>query len=674
MMEVPRLDASLGTARVRTRDDRLFVSTGQVARSWQWTGAGFATREVRELTANRRWQDTAGRCDWQLPQGGEPSAGRLLSLAVDAACDEGFTSEHLCLTAELLYPQDGLLLRWIVWVYPGAPGVRTQLAARLAGSRPARQAGTGPKAAPDARVDRVPGGTAAVRRFFGYYNATQQRNDTHLDLLKEAVNAYPLRGREWCDWASVACLEAAAGGIALVKESHKCVNQSGHATGGFVCDAASGLACTGWGLLPNELSDAEFTKGWATWCLVWNGAEFERQTAFKTFERFRFPVDPARDSSLQANTWGNGDCGEASRRAAAEASVLRELEICAELGIDTLQIDDGWQVPPGHASWQPGEGGWQPHPAGYPQGWSRVRRRAAELGVNLGLWAAAQHITLRELQASREAGGFRQYKLDYAHLKSRRDIDELMGKVRAFISWSGHRVRVNWDVTENAPRCGYFFGREYGSLYLENRKPAYPPGVVYRPHTVLRDLWQAARYLDLRQIQGTIQNVDLVDRARSDAHLHSQAYAVAIALMSLPLFFLETKLYSAAAKAQIKPLLNAYRQHREALSRGLVYPIGSQPNNHSWTGFQCRCAGERRGYLLVFRELHNACARHSVRLYGLPPGRIRLTDLLDGSRRDVMLREHGRIPLRIPQAPGFLFLGYDGAEQKQEAARARREA
>ncbi len=32
-------------------------------------------------------------------------------------------------------------------------------------------------------------------------------------------------------------------------------------------------------------------------------------------------------------------------------------------------------------------------------------------------------------------------------------------------------LTLNWDLTEVAKRYGYFFAREFGCIYLENRKP-----------------------------------------------------------------------------------------------------------------------------------------------------------------------------------------------------------
>lgn len=653
------LDCSLKTARAYTDGDCLVVTTGCFRRVWKWTGAGFATSEIADPRAGLSWGCQPGGCDWQLPDGTEAGTATLRTLSARPADDEGFTSGHVAVTAEIAYPGSGITLLWTVWVYPGAPGVRTQLAARSAAAPDAAQTPRPQGSPPDGRVERIPlGGAPSRRRFFGYYNETQQRNDTHQDLLKEEVIDHPLSYREWCDWASAACVENDAGGVALVKESHKCVNQPGHATGGFVCDEAQGLSCTGWGMRPEEISTSAFTPGWATWCLAWPGGDLGRETAFKTFDQIRYPVDPERDVYIQANTWGSTDNGRDARRAATEDSVMEELDACAELGIDVLQIDDGWQVPPGHETWEPGDNGWRPHPQSYPQGWTGIRSRAAQLGVRLGLWAAATPISLDELKASFSEGGFTQYKLDFAVLRRRAEIDALMQKVREFMAWTGHRVRVNWDVTENPPRYGYFFAREYGCLYLENRKPVRPKSVVYRPHTVLRDIWQAAKYLNIHRVQCSIQNVDRVDPGRSDAHLHPHAYATAIALIGIPLFFLETKYYSPAARAEIRALLGVYKEHRLAMSRGMVHPVGSTPDNASWTGFQCHLADACRGYLIVFRERCCAKARHALELGWLRPGPVDLEDIVAKRTWRQDLAADGTLSLAIDDAPGFLFLHY----------------
>ncbi len=661
MQALPTLHHSFEAASVSTDHNQLTVNTGRMQRVWQWTERGLVTREVTELSSSQSWNNAAADCDWQLPDGTEATGAELIRLEARVEDDERFTLPHICLCAEIDYPAQAFTLKWTAWIYPGAPGIRTQLAAKCKGPVPEsvhRQRRPFP-----ARNEQVGvGENPERRRFIGYYNDTQRRNDTHQNLLKEEVIDHPLQGPEWCDWASAACVENEAGGIALVKESHKCVNKTGHDTGGFICDSTGGLRCTGWGLQPEELSSEQFTAGWATWCILWSGGDFDREMAFKTFDRLRYPIDPERDIYIQANTWGSTEQSSDARRAAGQESVLKEIECCAELGIDVLQIDDGWQVSPGNSSWDPQENGWHPHPQSHPGGWNPVREAAKKHGVKLGLWAAATPIQLDELKANYSDGGFVQYKLDFANLRSRQELDTLMQKVREFIRWTDHKIRVNWDVTENEPRYGYFFAREYGCIFLENRKPVRPLTVIYRPHTVLRDLWQVAKYLNPQRFQCVIQNLDLVSREYSDAHLHSHAYSVAIALMGIPLFFQETKYYSEEAKAEIASMLRLYKKQRNAIFGGIVHPLGSKPDNASWTGFQSHLPDEKRGTLMVFRERCNADSEATLPLGWVSDCKIEVTDLVGQSTEIKSVGPDGSVSFHMDQAPGFLFLNYSISE------------
>jgi hypothetical protein len=655
-VSLPKITSCLDEASVWTSENRLTVTSGRIRRDWQWVKNGLATWRVQELKSGYSWETEPVECDWELPDGHRCPLAELRSMDVWIQDDEGFTTRHICVEAEIAYPHVGLLVKFAVWVYPGASGIRTALAVMRTGQHSPPIAEKNQLLS--ARVERIPAGKEREsRRMFGYYNDTQNRNDAHLDILKEEIVTEPANGLEMCDWASAFCLENNVAGVALVKESHKCVNQQGHVTGGFVYDREEALSCTGWGLLPHEVSSETFTPAWATWCLAWPAGDLNRALAFKSFERFRYPADPSRDVYVQANTWGSGATSLESRLAASEQSVLREIEICADLGIDVLQIDDGWQVPPGD-DFLPGENGWNPHPQPYPKGWGAVRSMAEKLGVRLGLWAAAMPIKIDELKRNQAQGGFVQFKLDFAVLDNRAAIDSLMRKVREFVRWTGHRVRINWDVTENPPRFGYFFAREYGSLFLENRKPTHPQSVIYRPHTVLRDVWQLSKYLNIQRVQCSIQDIDRVDRELSDAWQHSHAYAVAIALMGLPLFFLETKYYTEQAKVQVRSLLRIYREHRGEIHRGLVHPVGAKPDNGSWTGFQSHLMDEQAGYLMLFRERCNQTPHQSLALGWLSEGSIEVTNLVAGTCEVKTVEPGGRVSFHIEKAPDFLFCRY----------------
>ncbi len=178
------------------------------------------------------------------------------------------------------------------------------------------------------------------------------------------------------------------------------------------------------------------------------------------------------------------------------------------------------------------------------------------------------------------------------------------------------------------------------------------------PTPVNRRKQRFTNYLNLQRFQCSIQNVDLVDRERSDAHLHTHAYATAIALMGIPLFFLETKHYSAAAKDEIRALLTAYKAHRASLFQGIVHPIGAKPDNASWTGFQCHLPDENRGYLLIFRERCAAGEQHAFGLGWLRPGKLGFSDLLTTKSWQQSIASDGSTAFSINHAPGFLFLQY----------------
>lgn len=653
------VDTTYRDVRVTCKDGVLTVANGLIERQWRWTGKGFLTTRLASVSSQKVWTQAVSsiESDWLLPGYDTPQEAELLSVKSCVGDDEGFTSEHVAVVAEMAYAAAKIKLRFTVWIYPETPGMRTQLYVK--GTQGYDSEAGDAVLMVSHRFDFIPVNFDGLRRrMFGYYNETQQRNDTCEDILKEESISHSLKNREFHAWPSVLCLENEQEGIALVNENHKCPNQFGYDCGLFICDADVGLSNHGWGLRANEIDDT-WRQAWASWCIVYTQADRGCETALKRFDAARYPLDEGRDIYVQANTWGSSITGEESRLAAIESEVLKELESCADLGIDTLQIDDGWQVAPGHRSHNPEENGWHPHPESYPEGWTNVKKRSQELGVKLGLWAAAMPVSLEELKRNYQEGGFLTYKLDFADLKSNENIRALTQKVRDFIKCTGHAVRVNWDVTEVSRRYGYFFAREYGCLYLANRKPVSPPSTTYRPHTMLRDLWQLSRYINVRKIQGSIQNVDRVNQQLSDANQHPQDYCVAITLMGTPLFFQQTAYYTEEARKQIRPLLAVYKEHQKAIFRGAVYPVGSKPDNYSWAGFQSHNAVSNSGYLTIFRELNNEEPTFEMKLEFLAGRSLSITNLMDKKQRVVTVGADGMVEFAIEQAPGYLFLSYE---------------
>lgn len=641
---IPPCHLRCGAASASWDGTTLRVATGLVARSWRRCAEGFATCGLEGPDGLAPPLLAAEEADWRLP-GGLPMADSVLgALELDEDDDEGFTTRHLRVRFRLDYPAAGVRLEGRIWAWPGAPGLRS--AFRLA-ALPGRMP-TGAAAGYAAvGIERLPLRRGLRARAAGYYNQTQRRNDLATPLLRD--EALPPDGV--CDWASIAALEGEDWGAALVKESNKCVNQPSHDSGAFVW-GSGGLVATGWGLLPGEIGP-DGAEAWAHWTLLYRpGHEGGLEGAVRRLFALRYPEDPRRDGRVQSNTWGSSAHARDARDAACEVNVLRELEAAVEAGVEVVQVDDGWQVPANHPGWQPPEGaGWRPDPGPWPAGWGRLRARAAELGLELGLWAAGQPIPLEDLRWNREQGGFTQFKLDFMHLRDRAAFDALVRKVRAFIAGTGQAVRVNWDATEIEPRAGYFALREFGSLYLANRKPCLPAEVLYRPHTMLRDVWELARFQRLQSVQITVQDPERTMSAGSDAHRHPHAYCLAIALFATPLLFLQVQLLSPPARRAIRRLLDAWKPHRAAIRAGEVEPVGEAPSNASLTGLRCRCP-DGGGYLLLFREI--GCERTTMELAW--PGAIgRIEDVVAGGAAGIAAFPGG-LRIDLPDAPGFRLL------------------
>lgn len=643
----------------------LTIDIGLMQRVWLWTGYGLLTQSVTRTTTGCCWQASGKvthHADWQLPTIlGENPPAELIDVSMTDSDDEGFTSEHLLVTVLMNYPSAHLQVRFVVRVYPDVPGLHVQLAYRTLDGF-AWEGGLDRKENTDhanalaviargyRRGDFLPVTFGqARRRAWGFHNDLQNRNDTFTHLLKEETTQRPMGSLETCDWANAICLENKGEGLALLKESHRCVNQPGIDGGLFVCRPNVGLESIGLGFYPANLSET-FITAWANWCIVYADNDRDRQIAFKTFDRARYPMDE-KYAVIQANTWGSSAGYLQHREAAGEENVLRELASCADLGVDLLQIDDGWQGDDYE--------NWTPCKERYPQGWGPVTQKARELGVKLGLWCAGEKIDLPYLKQTFDAVGFLWYKLDFMNCTNRKIMDGLLEKVRAFELYSKRQVRVNWDTTEVNPRLGYFLGREYGAIYYANRKPVCPPNVVYRPHTVLRDLWELATYMDLRQILGDVQDPQRTNPDFSNAHEHSAGYCTAITLMSLPTFFMETQLLSVEARDQIRPLLDVYKQHRSHMLKGMVHPIGTMPDGAQFTGFQCHIASDQAGYLTLFRELDCPEKQGVFELVGLPANAtLTLTNLMSGDKQTATLNASS-LTYDIDTAADYRFLRYE---------------
>ncbi len=654
LKKLPEQSITNGSATVFTENDQLIISTGKVERTYQLTPYGLVTKSFRNISSDTEWIKANPKllCDWSIDG---YSQANLVSLNSFISDDEKFTDSHICVEAEFEYPKNHLMLKYIVWAYPGAEGLRTQIQLKaLSGFDPKREHFIEDITETLNFKIGFPEKTA-----FGYMQGIKTNMDKDI-LTEEKLSP----GTKVVDWASGLVMPSGNQGLILVKESNKSTSLPEKwdvATGSFLLNGQT-VQVTGAGMYPENLKEDEYLSCWANWVILYEGDADDALLSLKKFDRRRYPVHPDRDIFMMANTWGTEDMRPGCLYAAREENVLKELESVADLGIDILQIDDGWQT----AEWLPAKHSRDHEHKDvigdydvYPDGWGKVKAKAKELNVKLGLWAAWT-APLDKLKWNYDKGGFSAFKLDFANLNTIERRDGLMSKARELIKYSGYNTCVNWDVTEIPPRAGYFYGREYGNIYLENRKvtTARPP-VQYVPYKVLRDAWLLSKYVNLNKFQLTVQNIDMTkDPTKTDAQLHNHPYVVAIALMSSPIFFQETHYYSDKARKQIKPLLSVYKKHREEMYAGYVFPIGNVPDNKSWTGFQNHNPETDSGYLTIFRELNNGEPTKEFSLKFLGNKMIRLTDLTT-NLDEVLILKNGVAGFTITSPAGFKYYKYE---------------
>lgn len=649
----------LENAYAVVKNKKIEVSTGVVKRVWKISNKGLISL-AGQFENGDNVMNIENKDDFRVIPG-IGSKAKLLNIVLKEEDDEGFTSKHISVDIDFRYAEVGIDIRYSIWVFPGVQGIRTQwFIKRNSPGIELSELGEG-----ESENFLLKDGFEDIRAM-GYYNDTQHRNEPNTPILesKSIENSDDVK----VDWASLLCLSNGTSGIILVKESPKCINQPGINTGGFLLSNKR-IAVYGLGLEDKYLTE-EFLPCWATWSIFYKGGETEMQLALKKFDRVRYPLNNDHDLYIMANTWGSGDTGVNSKYASREKNILREIESAADLGIDVLQIDDGWQGLD-YDSWQPVNSlnysnsdrkTIQQLPAGtkydvYPEGWKNVKAKASSLNIKLGLWAACW-IPYNDLIKNYEEGNFNFFKLDFAKLNTYDQFHDLVKKIRNFSHFANHEVRVNWDVTENDSRMGYYYGREYGNIFLANRKPRFPKNVIYQPYLVLRDAWHVAHYTNLNKFQVSYQNVDMVDKTVSDAYLHTHDYCLAITLMATPLFFQETHLLSDDARKAIKDLLKVYKIHRSDLYSGFVYPIGDEPSNSSWTGFQNIGSDKLQGYLMIFRERLNQSNSSEIAVNFLDGKDIRLENLLTGEKR-LALNKNGKIDFTINKAGDYVFYKYE---------------
>ena len=654
---------TLGNANVQVNNDTLIVRTGKMERKWVLTNGGLLTISVRDMNTGTEWvkPNLSMMCDWDLP--GAISTGSkatLVSFNVRESDDDGFISPHLEIISHFRYDSARLEIQHVVWAFPVAPGIRTQLRVKSLN-------GFIPDGLPETETTKiyyghtlsVPSGRSEYlpldvskknqRRYWGYYNNPGSRHDQSRNMLKEEiVIGFPVFQDEDIDWASGVCFEYGNEGVLVVKESHKCVNQKGHNTGSFY-SGPSGLKVTGWGLQPSEFVEDRFRECWANWTIVYTQGNDGMQLALKQFDRARYPVFPERDIMIINDTWGPAD--PLGGQFAKEDHLLKEIPLLADLGIDVLRIDDGWQINP----WGGEKEVFLPS---YPDGWKKILASCNQNQVKLGLWIAIQRAKQEDLLYNLDVAKVATWKVDFDHLNNRAAFENRFTGIREIMKHAWMKTQFTLCPEYDDPRYGWYFAKEYGTIYFQNIQEALPEHLIMVPYHILRQHWLMSKYFNGNKLQVLLQNPKRADKRYSDAHLHSHSYCFAMGFPFVPVFFQSAQFLDDEGRKELKELISLYQQHRENIFGCYSFPVGETPTNDSWAGFQFINEDMNRGYFLIFRELHNKDMKKSIQMKFLAGKTINTTNLKTGSTKQITVSPDGMVELTIENPADFVFLQY----------------
>ena len=379
---------------------------------------------------------------------------------------------------------------------------------------------------------------------------------------------------------------------------------------------------------------------------------------------------PLRDEMIMMNTWG--DRNKDAR--VGEEFVKTEVDACVRLGISHLQIDDGWQEGLSMNSAKSGGGkhwdswdekSWQPHAKRFPNGLAPVVKHAKAKGVELGLWFHPTN-TNDYAKWERDARiitnlyrnfGIRYFKIDGIKLPNKQSDINLRRFFDRIAADTKGQVVINLDATANN-RTGYHYFYEYGNIFLENR---YSDWANYYPHWTLRNLWMLSRYAPPEKLQ-----IEFLNKWRNakkyadDDPLAPNAipfeYMFAVTMMGQPLAWFEGSGLPKEA-FEIAPTVKAYRKHQAQIHKGIILPIGEEPNGVNWTGFQS-ILSDTEGYLLIFRE-YNKADQSQIKLHDLAGKEIKYQHIC-GQGKDFTAKTDpdGKATFKLPTRHNFALYRY----------------
>lgn len=499
------------------------------------------------------------------------------------------------------------------------------------------------------------------------------KTDIHDELVQE--HRQLLYGKEYLRRSgSIFLFDAYARGRSLLmaKESPSPSSQIGYPGHDLVVENGSNIRMTGSGL-GAPCPKGERVRAYGS--IVGVGAADEIRGLFKRFVA-RIARSDKRGRYMLSNTWGDRN----QDKAVCQTFVAAELDRAAALGIDAVQIDDGWQkgITSNSALASGGvfsgyyakdAGFWSVNAKKFPEGLEGLAKKARAMGVEIGLWFSPDSSDafanwqkdVDTILALHARLGVRFVKLDGVEIPDKLAEQRYERLLAALHTAAGDEIIVCQDITAG-DRVGLLY-LPYGLIFVENR---YTDWGNYYPHRTLRNLWNISAWLPTDRLQMELLNVCRNTQCYQGDPFAPDKYGIdwlfASVMVANPLLWMELSELKEEAGERLKGLIEVYKRMRPDLKAAVVLPIGDMPDGLTYSGFQV-ITSETSGYLLLFRELGAEDAKR-YKLDRSTPASVTLTLLYTDSPEVRVAYEcehaHG-LTLSGLKRPGYAIYRYQKA-------------
>lgn len=318
-----------------------------------------------------------------------------------------------------------------------------------------------------------------------------------------------------------------------------------------------------------------------------------------------------------SNTWGD----RSQDMAVCESFMLKEIDRAKELGVDIVQIDDGWLTGITQNSrrkkggvWEGfyanDENFWKVNAERFPNGLEPVVEKAKKLGLEMGLWFGPDSSNdfenverdIEVLMDFYNKYGIRYFKLDGVKIRSKLAEMRFIYMLKELTNRTKGDMRFNFDVTAE-DRFGYMYQQQYGTLFVENR---YTDHVNYFPHNTFKNTWNLAKVIPTRRLQMEIlnnrRNTDKYEGIPFAPNTYSPDYLFATVMVANPLFWMEMSNLNSDDAKTLSKISAVYKDYKKELFESRVIPIGEMPNGMSFSGYACKNLKDKSYHLILFRE------------------------------------------------------------------------